>query len=238
MSKPTNLASRAICCLCGAVRKVDGRTRLDDPYDEARTTTLACERCDTDTVHARIGGRSAKLDPSTRQTQTSAAEAKRKLDATVRTVQGFNVDIHFRTQSKRLREEEYALVYWYDKSKSRWRIELDPNLPPRTAEMMLRHAWKAIATDDRDGITWDPRNGVAQSPSDKWWSAGAADLLRDIDGALDAERERFLCELRDERGVGVDHLPNAAVLTDVDVAADAAQRAADLLRDIGEEGTR
>lgn len=200
-----NLA-RAICCECGTLRIVRagfvGRAASlfrNDPGQPRLVERTTCKTCDAETKHAVLNNAEDRnADEDQNHQPNAAVRARLELAELVDRLAGFNVDVHFRSCGKKRREEGYVWSYKYDESKSRWRIEIDPNLPPRAQVLCINRLWSQIAVDEFDGIDWDPREtGVMGCAGSGTWESATDDLLDDIQRHLHVEKARLAQHVRD-----------------------------------------
>jgi len=196
---------RALCCTCGRLRKVDviNGDSPTDGEDELRwVLELQCLTCDRYTVHAVLRhGEHRDHAETVDHEPTNAEVAVAELQALVDRIAGFNVEVAFRPlpRYKAYKDKEpISIRYEFDESKSHWLIEVSPRLAPSTQLAILADVWRRIATDDHDGIDWDPKTGVICQVGDNEWKRATDELVEDIDRFLRVEQRRMVADINDD----------------------------------------
>lgn len=199
---------RALCCTCGALRRFrrdevgDGRRVLDledDPTGHRMVLQLKCGICDRETTHAELRADVEHRDVAEqRQAEPTREQAARqKLDALVRRLAQFNVDIHFLPLGWWGQKKEYGLRYEFDESKGQWRVDVDSNYPIRLQLLLLQGTWDDhIAPNKHGGL--DPVDGVWIGPSAVGWGSAVDDGVADFERAVPVERQKMRLAVVDE----------------------------------------
>ncbi|WP_166390266.1 helix-turn-helix domain-containing protein [Nocardioides ochotonae] len=211
--------TRALCCGCGSLAVVPHWADAEDTWETHGHSTagfdgkdhehpfgsrgrltreLRCDRCRRTTTHALLARHRAR-DAAEQYDHAPTMEefARKDRDALVGRLAEFGVTVTFKPQRKKLRTKGYAIKYWFDTGESRWRIDVDPNLPTRLQVTQVEGAWKSISTGDHGDIDWDPRDGVIRAPGDHGWDTATAELLTDVDRFLEVEKRRLAQHIRD-----------------------------------------
>lgn len=192
--------ARGLCCICGTLRILHATwdNWLDDAGQTRHVRTATCRTCDAETKHAVLNnGDDRNADEEEDRRPTRADIARRDLQAFIDRVAEFGVDVHYDTCVRSLREKGYAATCEYDESKSRWRFEVDPNLPPRAQLKLLEYVWSRVAVGSFENSDLNPRDGIAITPFNDMWSSAIDDLVDDIKRHLHVEKARLAQHVRD-----------------------------------------
>lgn len=206
--------TRALCCTCGSLRTIPtkGIYAMDSEgeswgFSDRRgggryLRTMKCFTCGEQTRHAILRADDNRdVAEQWDQAPTLLSLARAELAAELERLAGFNVEVTFRQQRRKNRTKGFAVAYDYDEAKSQWRIEIDPNLPPRAQVRLLKSTWDKIARNEFD-VDWDPRDGVIVAPSDTCWEAVTDDLMQDMTRFLSVERRKLVQQARDDIEAG------------------------------------
>lgn len=205
--------ARALCCECGALRRVDIRQcgKLEAGKTTALGSTAAvgrlvgtghCETCQMDTRHAVLADTVADRDMLERSMYKPSPqqEAATKRDVLFARIAGLNVDIRYRSLGRRKHRTKHGVPIVgveYDASKSQWRVEINPDVPASLQLLKLDEVWNMIAADDADW--WDDmdrENGAWTYASTDEWASVADDLVEEITRAMGPQRGLMALDAR------------------------------------------
>lgn len=184
----------ALCCECGAMRKVSSRLSgltLDDAGDVRgrMTKDLRCGRCGTTTTHALLRtGQFADAAEFAMYRPTREQNARRDLDKLIGRLRGFGVevaewDVNKRRTERWIRQGADCLRVEFDASKAQWRFDLHPGVPALTLLPVLQRIWKCVALDGIDSEEWedyDITRGISYAPTASNYERSIDELLADL----------------------------------------------------------
>ncbi len=218
---------RALCCVCGAMTRVnqaeidladrdDARlAQYDDPgilpgysienrLAGRRMWLAVCSTCGVATDHALLNDIPTHSGPDALEKYlpgpSADDNARVERDELVRRMEGFGVEVHWRPiGTKKFRRDHYvpAVSVEWDESKSVWRVEVNPEHTPTLQLGSLRGVWEVIALNKTE-----------------WWTeAGMHPGQRAVTGPNDRAFERAVDGLVEEI-----HSAAPAVLTSIVLA--------------------